>query len=249
MSGAKPPNADDPKGAPSSECFPTTQWTHIIKAVQGGAPEAAAAALEAFCKDYRSAICNFFRRRGCDHHQAEDLTQEFFLTRILVPVSNQDGLLWIARQKKGQRFRALLCTVLHWFLVEHWRHKDAKKRKGIHIPLEEFCQNEQALDGEPDSAFQNEFYYDFALVVIQKAVAREEHSPVFVQVFRGETSQAQAAEKLGLSHGAFRVAFHRFRDRLGTALRAEVAKLVGPDQKDVKDEIAFLMALCNRRPL
>ena len=50
-----------------------------------------------------------------------------------------------------------------------------------------------------------------------------------------------AAEKLGLSSGALRMAVHRMRKRFAKLLRAEIAATVS-DPKQTDDEVRFLMA-------
>ena len=43
--------------------------------------------------------------------------------------------------------------------------------------------------------------------------------------------------------GMAKQAFHRFRERLARDLWEEVGKLVGPDEADIRAEIAYLMSL------
>jgi RNA polymerase sigma-70 factor (ECF subfamily) len=54
-------------------------------------------------------------------------------------------------------------------------------------------------------------------------------------------THADAAEDLGTSSGAVKVAVHRLRRRFREELRRRVADTVGPDQ-DVEDEIRDLLA-------
>ena len=53
---------------------------------------------------------------------------------------------------------------------------------------------------------------------------------------------ADAAEALGLSEAAIRVAVHRARTRYGKLLRKEVAATVG-EESEVDDELRYLLAV------
>ena len=55
------------------------------------------------------------------------------------------------------------------------------------------------------------------------------------------TPQAVAAEKLGLSVEAVKVAVHRLRKRFREAVKAEIAQTVS-DSSDVREELDALMA-------
>src|SRR5678816_2014664 len=57
--------------------FATTSWSDIVAARQTDSP-GAAAALEKLCATYWYPVYAYLRRRQCDPHQAQDLTQEFF---------------------------------------------------------------------------------------------------------------------------------------------------------------------------
>jgi len=99
-----------------SGSFPTTQWTQIIAVMQDGTEAAAWHALSNFCEQYRPAIQSFFVRRGCTQENAMDYTQEFFLSRILVPWDARNSFLHQARRSEHGRFRSFLCWMLWHFL-------------------------------------------------------------------------------------------------------------------------------------
>jgi hypothetical protein len=86
---------------------------------------------------------------------------------------------------------------------------------------------------------------ELALEVIRKAAVRSHpgHSKFHEACLRGERSHADAARELGITEGAFKVAHHRFRERLSGEIWTEVSKLVGPDDQEVQAEIAYLMSL------
>jgi hypothetical protein len=60
---------------------------------------------------------------------------------------------------------------------------------------------------------------------------------------RGESTAA--AERLGLSEGAFKTAIHRLRKRYREILRAEIAETVA-DAAQVDDEIRYLLSALTR---
>jgi RNA polymerase sigma-70 factor (ECF subfamily) len=55
----------------------------------------------------------------------------------------------------------------------------------------------------------------------------------------------EAAERLGMTEGAVKVAVHRLRQRFGSVLREEVARTLA-DPDDVDDEIRHLFAAFER---
>ena len=131
----------------SSFCFPETQWTEVIGAIQGGDGGAAWVGLTSFCEQYRPAICGFFRRHGCGPEQAEDLTQDFFAGRILEQWQERNGFLHALRRGECVRFRSFLCHVLWRFLQDKWKENNAQQAGGgaTHVPLERL---ETAVDAD-----------------------------------------------------------------------------------------------------
>lgn len=229
----------------SSSCFPATQWTQVIAVLQQRDGEQSWQALGEFCKLYRPAIYNFFRRHGYSHAQAEDYTQDFFAERILRPWGEGEGMLHRAQPDENRRFRSFLAHVLWRFLQDKWKHESAMSVGGgvDHVPL-----NGMERDGELSGLhsyeqFGRDFDRIFAMEIIRKAAQRSRHSHYLEGHLRGEVSQREAAQALGISENAFKVSFSRFRERLARDLWDEVAKLTGPDQKEIRAELEYLMAL------
>ena len=235
----------DSQRTSSTGCFPTTQWTQVIEVIQRGDATAASAALNEFCTLYSPAVYSFFRRRGCTHDQADDHTQEFFRSRILKHWEQQDSFLHSARRSERGKFRSFLSHVLWRFLQDEWRKEHTAKAGGAirHLPLEAVDQSGELARDLTFQEFGREFDRAFALQIIQRAAARSRHSTCLLAHLRGEMSQEEAAARLGLSVNAFRQAYHRFRQRLALDLRQEVARLVGPDEKEILAEIQYLMSL------
>ena len=96
--------------------------------------------------------------------------------------------------------------------------------------------------------FGHDFDQVFALEILRKAAQRSKHSDYLENHLRGQISQREAAQALGISENAFKAAFSRFRERLACDLWDEVAKLVGPDEMDIRAEIRYLMSLFAESP-
>ena len=88
----------------------------------------------------------------------------------------------------------------------------------------------------------------FAVEIIQRAAERSPHSKYLVAHLKGEVSQKDAGKELGLSEEAFKAAYNRFKDRVALNLRDEVSKLVGPDEKEIRAEIEYLIRLFGEGP-
>jgi DNA-directed RNA polymerase specialized sigma24 family protein len=225
-------------------CFPATQWTQVIGAIQSGDGEVAWGALVEFCNRYRSAIVQFFLRRGCTPEQAEEYTQSFFLSRILARWEDRSGFLHNVQRKEDKRFRSFLCRLLWCFLKDQWKAERSGKAGGSfpHVSLDDAnpleCGDPKALD-----SFGREFDRVFALEIIRQAAARSKHSEYLQAHLRGELAQEAAARAMGISENAFKQAYHRFRERLAKSLWEEVGKLAGPDDREIRAEIAYLMSL------
>src|ERR1051325_2044678 len=106
----------------SPHFFLTTHWSVVLSAKQESSPEADAA-LERLCRAYWWPLYAFVRRRGHEHHDAEDLTQEF-LARLLAG----DFLRGVDRSKG--KFRTFLLAAMEHFLAKEWRRARAQKRGG-----------------------------------------------------------------------------------------------------------------------
>jgi DNA-directed RNA polymerase specialized sigma24 family protein len=233
------------KATTSSSCFPTTQWTQVIGVIQKGDSEAAWSALVEFCERYRSAIHNFFRRRGYSHEEAEDHTQTFFASRILEPWNKRGGFLHKAQRNEQTRFRSFLCHILWRFLQDEWKKQTSVRagRGASHVPLDGLELADGPSKGDVFRKFGREFDRVFAMEILRKAAERSRHSKYLLAHLRGEISQAEAAQQLGLTANAFKQAYHRFRLRLARDLWEEVGKLAGPDEREIRAEIAYLMSL------
>lgn len=245
--------ADESGGAASSSAghaFPTTQWSMVLRA-GGDSDTQARAALESLCRRYWQPLYTFVRRHGRNHHEAEDLTQQF-LAQLLAA----DGLQR-ARPERG-RFRTFLLTSLRNTLTSEWRRIQAGKRGGGLTPVELSSPGSDATPAhEPvDPGFTPEQAFDrsWAQSTIDRAVheLRAEYdatgrgtvfdavAPLIWGSDREDDFPARAAA-IGLTVNSLRVALHRARRRLGERLRAQVAETVA-EPADIDAELRHLIA-------
>jgi RNA polymerase sigma factor (sigma-70 family) len=228
--------------------FPTTRWTLVLRAGDGGS-EAANRALEELCSAYRYPVYAFIRRLGNPPDEAQDLTQDFF-ARFL-----EKRHVTSADPSRG-RFRSFLLTAAKRFLIDQADRRSAEKRGGRTQFLtldwaggEERYIAELADHRSPDRLFEREWARAFVARVTKdagNAMERDGRTPFYdrmKQYLHGSDEAlpyADLARELNTSEGALKVAFHRMRRRYREFVRAEIAHLVAdPDQID--DEARYLL--------
>jgi RNA polymerase sigma-70 factor (ECF subfamily) len=233
--------------------FRTTHWSVVLEAGRDQSPQRTRS-LEVLCQDYWYPLYAHIRRRGHDHHEAQDLTQEFF-ARLL-----EKHWLDSVAPEKG-RFRSFLLAAADHFLANEWRRGQAMKRGGGQqiLSLEETRSGaerfarESACGGTPE----HEFDRAWALAALDQALTRLraefnargksaqfEDWKVFLAREATNEDCAASAQRLGMSAGAVTVAVHRLRERYGDLLREAVAHTVS-DTAEVDDELRHLFALLN----
>lgn len=239
---------------PSRGGFLPTRWT-LVLAARGDTPEARAA-LSDLCAAYYEPVLRFLRREGRTDDAARELAQEFF-ARVL----SRSGFAG-ADPDRG-RFRSYLLGALRHFLADRKDSDRTLRRGGGILP--------ESLDAEADDAPALqvaapgadpalEFDRAWALALMRRSLdrIREEYTAAgrpgqfaVLQPWLGGDSppgpQAAAAEQLGLSGGALKVAIHRLRRRFREILRAEVADTV-PNPADVDAELRHLVEVLARHP-
>ncbi len=234
-----------PGGAPR---FATTSWTLIVDA-GGPRTEQSERALATLVERYWHPLYAYLRRRGHDAPNAQDLTQAFF-ARFLEKTTVED-----ASQERG-RFRTFLLTCLDHFVRNEWDKANAQKRGGGQLPVSidlEAAEGRFAVEPAHERTPEREFERRWALTVLDRALARveagfdgEDRAEEFALMrpfLTGELprgASTAAAEKLGKSPGAFKVAVHRLRRRYGEAVRAEIADTVS-SAEEVDDEVQHLL--------
>ena len=228
--------------------FVTTRWTQVLRA--RGESDAAKKALGELCETYWTPVHRFLLREGRDPESARDLTQEFF-TRLLA----RHGLDTVEPERG--RFRSFLLGAVKHFLADQRDHERAQRRGGGQTleSLESATGTSAALQVRaPDSPPPDTFFdrqwalavMDCALRLLEAEFAAEGKAAQFAALkpwVAGETdglSQAVAAESLGLSEGAVKVAIHRLRKRFRELVRAEIAHTLD-DPAQVDDELRYLV--------
>jgi RNA polymerase sigma-70 factor (ECF subfamily) len=227
--------------------FATTRWSLVAAAQDPAAPESRQA-LADLCAAYWYPVYAYVRRRGHDHHQAQDLTQAFF-ARLLEKNDLAD-----ADRTRG-RFRSFLLTACQHFLANQHDHARAKKRGGgrSHVALD-FADADHRYSREPahDDTPERLFDRRWALDLLDRALAelRGEYEDSgrgkLFDALKGtltgaEEAYVDLAERLAMTEGAVKVAVHRLRQRYRDRLRAAIAETVEKPE-DVDDEVRDLFA-------
>jgi DNA-directed RNA polymerase specialized sigma24 family protein len=229
--------------------FTMTHWSVVAQAA--GDSQQARAALETLCVKYWYPIYAYIRRRGSNHHQAEDLTQAFFAHLL------GKELIGKADRNKG-KFRTFLLATLSHFLTNDWDKQVAMKRGGGRqiVSLDETetdgrYREEPSTDLTPEKIFERHW----ALSLLAQALARlkQEHieagnAGLFAKLEPGLTGApaadwfSQCARDLTMSENALRVALHRMRRRFGQLVREEIAHTAA-NEADANDEMRHLFAV------
>lgn len=228
--------------------FVTTHWSVVLAAGQRETPEAQAA-MSLLCQSYWYPLYAFVRRQGYSAHDAQDLTQEFFL-RLL-----RSHHLSAADPKRG-RFRSFLLASLKHFLAHEWEKARTLKRGGgvQFVPLNvELGESRYCLEPADPVTADKLFERRWALTVLERVLERlhqdyvASHQATLFEVLRpaltGDRAVPPSGElacRLDMSEGAIRVAVHRLRQRYGELLREEIAHTVAAPE-EVEGELQYLM--------
>lgn len=222
----------------------------VLRARGDSAP--AQSALAELCEAYYAPVLAFIRSEGRDEETARDLTQEFF-ARLLA----RHGLDTV--EPGRGRFRSfLLGAVKHFLADERERARAAKRGGGQSIVSIETGANTgttaelQIPDpaGPPSDVL---FDREWAQILVARALnrlaaefgsgARAEQFEALKPWLLGQVqslSQADAAQRLGLTEGAVKVAIHRLRLRFRDLIKAEISHTV-LEPAQVQDELRYLV--------
>jgi DNA-directed RNA polymerase specialized sigma24 family protein len=233
--------------------FPATRWS-LIARVQACDADSAAA-LEEICRSYWYPLYAFLRRSGVRPHDAEDVTQSFFL-RVL-----SKEILHAASAEKGT-LRSFLLTSLKHHLANHCRAANAAKRGGGHVPLPiEWNEAEKRYSVEPVEALDPEKLYArawarglFENVQTQVRAAYIASHPagnyaaIESHLFSDEdrVPYRELAAQLGSTEGSLRLLIYRMRRKFRELLEEEVARTVA-DPVEIPGELAWLRATLAQR--
>lgn len=234
-----------PDAAPAHH-FATTAWSVVVKAGEKQCPESQQA-METLCRDYWYPLYAYLRRKGLASHEAEELTQAFFVHLL------ERNRLGTADPLKG-RFRSFLLTSLNHFMIQDWRKKNALKRGGgvQTLPID-FANADQRYSHEPAESLTAEklFARKWALQILQQVL--DQLQVHYQERGRSELFEAlkprlvsddsgplrNVANQLGMNEITVKVAAHRMREKYRTLLIQTVSQTVeNPD--DIRQEIQDL---------
>lgn len=233
--------------------FPTTSWT-LVQRIQRGSPEDARHALEEVCKSYWYPVYSWLRRSGQSQHDAEDLTQVFFI-RII-----EDQSISHAKEERG-RLRSFLLGTLKRTLADHFEKLRAAKRGG-HLQFVSFDDRdaEALYKQEPKELKSPDAMFDraWARRVLESAEEklgaecgsagdREAFDSLreFLPLGENATPYRKVAARLKIEEGTLRLQIHRMRKRYRKHIEDEIAQTVN-DPEEQKAELQHLMAAMGR---
>jgi len=222
--------------------FAATRWTVVLAARRETSPQARVA-LEELCRQYWYPLYAYVRRSGYESHEAEDLTQEFFV-RLLAK-----NYLAEVDPEKG-KFRSFLLASLKHFLANEWDKARAQKRGGgrtfVSLDAETRYRQEPVDELTADKLLDRQW----ALALLEQVLGRLEAETdpkqfaalkPFLTAEKEAIPYANVAGQLETSEGAVKVAVHRLRQRYRKLLREEIAHTVA-SPAEVDEEIRHLFA-------
>lgn len=230
--------------------FQDTRWTLVSNS--RGDDASAKAALSELCEAYYEPVVAFLRREGRSDDAARDLAHGFF-GRVL-----RGGGLDNANAVHG-RFRSYLLGALKHYLCDHHDQSFAAKRGGkvVHASIDSDPSTSapglkiaDLQTPAPDAAFDRQWaisLLDSALRELESEMSLEQKPETFAALKpwltgdAGAASQADVAQKLGLSTEAVKVAIHRLRRRFRALLKKRIADTL-EDSAQVEEEWLHLMA-------
>jgi RNA polymerase sigma factor (sigma-70 family) len=231
--------------------FHTTRWTVVMAAAHSQA-EGGKAALAELCELYWYPLYSFARRRDYSPHDAQDLTQGFFLHLL------EHRALTRVERPKG-KFRSFLLASFQNYLWNESKRARRSKRGGSYqfVSLDwESAESRYRLD-PADHVTPEKIYdarwamtlLDHVMVLLGKHYAAQCKEATFetLQVYLGFRqssdlpSYEEVAETLGVEVSAVKTLIHRLRKQYKAIFRAEVGRTVS-DPSEIDGEIH---ALCN----
>jgi RNA polymerase sigma-70 factor (ECF subfamily) len=222
----------------ASPLFLTTRWTLLE---ESSGPKSGNA-LDELCRNYWRPVHSFLRRSGCPEADAQDLTQDFFVTFM-----GRDGF---AQAERGKgRFRSFLLSCVRNHFTNAWKASTRLKRGGG-IDFMEVNDELDASNGlTPDEIFEKRWAEDLvdrALANLRDEwVAKDRPFKLLAPYLsgdRGAPPLSDTADKLGVSLAATKSAVHRLRKRFGELVKQEVSKSVS-SREDEADELEYLLQL------
>jgi DNA-directed RNA polymerase specialized sigma24 family protein len=243
---------------PGNGQFPTTHWT-LIDRLKGSDEQEARVALEDICSQYHYPLYCYIRRRGLNHHDAEDVLHDFLAKLLRLETFE------LADREQG-RLRGFLSFALQRFLNS--RHRDTQHElqhisldNSAIFSLENLAQrylNERFTDNDtPERVFERQWARELLNHVLQQLgehYAKRGKSEIFNALrptllgggsLRGEPVEA-LTKRLGMTPGMLRITKMRLLAKYKELLEKEVLRTV-ENKEDVRKEIEHLMSLFAKR--
>jgi RNA polymerase sigma factor (sigma-70 family) len=229
--------------------FHTTRWTIVMKAAQSQAP-GGESALAQLCRLYWYPLYMFARRRGHSPHDAQDLTQGFFLHLL-----EQRALASVDRVKG--KFRSFLLASFQNHLLDQFdRARRLKRGAGKEFIELDAQEAEERYRLEPVECLTAENLFDARWAMTLLAEALDRLYKEYTVQGKGSTFDAlkafldpasnrvtpsyeEIANRLRVSTGAVKTLIHRLRKRYTALLREEVGRTVS-DPAEIDEEIHAL---------
>ena len=237
-----------------AEAFRTTRWSVVARAAEPSHPRAQTALAE-MCGDYWPPLYAFARRLGRSPEDAEDLTQSFFASLI------EKNTLAAADSSRG-KLRTFLLAAFQHYIADVAKREHAQKRGGGAGVLSIDAAVEEGFASEPVEHETPETLYDrrWATMLLERALdnleaerAADGHGaemavlrPFLSLTISGAATYAEAAERLGWTVNAARVAVFRLRtryrelllDSVAATLHDESPAVVEVEMHDLLDALA-----------
>jgi RNA polymerase sigma factor (sigma-70 family) len=246
-----PMKPDEESRVESDARFRTTQWTLVMLAAESSTPAAESALAELY-QIYWFPLYAFARRRGRSPHDAQDLTQGFFVDLI------EHKALTKVDQLKGKFRSFLLASFKNHLLMEAHRARCLKRGGVSEFVSLDMKDAEDRYALEPAECLSAEKLFDaqWAITLLRQAMTRlhEEYSKrgkasafdalkAFVNKDESKDSLSynEAAKLLGVRLASAKTLIYRFRKQYSAFVREEIARTVS-DPTEVDEEIR---ALCD----
>lgn len=233
--------------------FRTTAWSVILGA-QEGEGEDRRACLARLCKTYWKPIYYYMRRRGLNHEDALDLTQEYFAQFL------EKDYVSTADPERG-RFRTFVLVTVNRFLTKQLARRNRRpERLGIVLPTEEDGEDFYLPDLADGETAEDDFNRRWALSLIEatlekmKEVCSEGRKKDYYETFRmylesaGEPrklSYRELAKRFGVSESDITNFLYRGRNIFQKLLRDTIRQSVERESA-IDEEIEALKAYLRR---
>jgi len=240
----------------SPDQFGTTRWSVVLACGDSAeGEERAGVALAELCKTYWRPVFAFICRCGRSVPDAQDLTQDFFVTVL------KGHLLQRADPDRG-RFRSLLLKAVQDFLANAHNKGQATKRGGkvqfvswdewmAETPSHFSISPHEARTWPPEKVFDVRWAataVEHALQQLGEECENRGRRRVFdvlsdyLAAERHDVSYQKLSKTLGVPEADVKRLIHELRVRYRDLLRAEVAQTVERPQ-DADEELRYLCAV------